>query len=495
MTEKNFNMEKDKEFDALIESSLGELPPDHLTDEITPWKKATGRVLWGLALRMVVLEILGLNYIMPFIGTLLSLLGFRALRRENKWFKFCNLLNIIYAVSYFTSAVFNTTVFEYGELAMKIIIAVNITISFLLLICLWQAFREVRRKAGLPAGAKSAVALIIWYAILVPLGLINYQGIIIPLLMIGLFILMIRSLLKFSKELDEAGYAINAALVKVSDKVLTVVICSVLAVCIVCGYVFFNAYPMKWEEKKTAETAQITQIKENLLELGFPTDILNDISNEDILECDGALLVCSDDNYHTLSTGNELRIRGVAVRLPGDGDNWKMFHHFIWLDSPEFYGTEAIQIWIGTQEWEPDGEISGSIYYDEEGKTYTASYYSFSMENTGYTLDAKIYAGFSLPDGGENHRGYVSYSLINSTLDSWFIDTRIAYTHPSNLSALVRYPLMTALDQNKASGGNTDGSFDAVNKWFQLFIDPDTGEIDVIGETEDYEDTEDFVYY
>ena len=493
MSEKNFNIENDKEFDALIESSLGELPPDYLTDEVTPWRRATSRVIWGLALKMMVLEVLGLNYILPFIGTVMSLLGFRALRRENKWFKACNILNIIYSVSYFISVVLDTTVFDYGELASKIIIAVDITVFLLLLICLWQAFKAVRRKVGLPNGAKSAAALIIWYAILVCLGLINYQGVIIPILMIILFILMIRSLLKLSKELGEAGYAINAAPVRVSDRAFAITVCSIIVVCIVCGYVFFSSYPMKWEETPKTETAQITEIKENLLELGFPEDILNDISDEDVLECEGALLVvCSEDYYHYLSEANELRIRGVAVRLPGDGDNWKIFHHFIWLDGPKFYGTEGIQIWISTQEWEPNGEASGRILYDEEGKTYSTSYYSLSIENTGYTLEANVYAGFSMPDGGESHRGYVSYSLINSTPDSWFIDTRIAYTHPSDLSALLRYPLMTALDQNKASGGNTDGSFDAVNEWFQLFIDPDTGEVDVIGETED---SEDFEYY
>ncbi|MCH5317390.1 MAG: hypothetical protein J1E05_05385 [Eubacterium sp.] len=488
MTEKDFDFENDKEFNALIESSLGEFPPDYVTDEITPWRKATRRVIWGLALRMMVLEVLGLNYILPFIGTVLTLLGFRALRRENKWFKACNILNIVYAVSDFTSIIFNTTVLDCGEVATKIIIAVNIIATLLLLICLWQAFRAVRRKAGLLDGAKSAAALIVWYVALAALGLLNYEGLIIPILMIVLFILMIRSLLKLSKELDEAGYAINAAPVKMSDKALTATVCLLFTVGMVCGYAFFNSYPMKWEPVETNETAQITEIKENLLELGFPEDILKDISDEDILECEGAFhVLCSEDHYYYLSEANELRIRGVAVRLSGEGDNWKMFHHFIWLDSPKFYGTEGIQIWISTQEWEPKGEASGRIFYDEDGKTHTASYYSLSIENTGYTLDAQVYAGFSLPDSGENHRGYVSYNLINSTTASWSVMTRFAYTHPSDRLALLRYPAMSALDNSKASAGNTNGSFDAVNEWFQFFIDPDTGEIDIIGETEDSE--------
>lgn len=478
MAEKSFDFENEKEFDELIESSLGELPPDYLTNEVTPWRKATSRVIWGLALRMMVLEVLGLNYILPFVGTVLTLLGFRTLRRENKWFKACNILNIIYAVSYFSFLILNTTVFDYGELASKIVIAFNITVSLLLLICLWLAFRAVRRKADLPEGARSAAALIVWYAILVPLGLLNYQGLIIPILMIVLFILMIRSLLKLSKELDEAGYAVNAAPVKVSDKALTVTICSVIAVGIICGYAFFNSYPMKWEPVETAQTAQITEIKENLLELGFPEDILKDISDEDILECEGAMhVICSEDHYYYLSAANELRIRGVAVRLPGDGDNWKIFHHFIWLDSPEFYGTEGIQIWIDTQEWEPNSEASGRIFYDEDGKTYTAPYYTLNSENPDYTLDARVYAGFSMPSIGENHRGYISYRLTNSTTASWLVMTRLAYTHPTDLTALMRYPLMTALDNSKASSGNTNWSFEAVNEWFQFDIDPDTGEV------------------
>ena len=480
MTEKNFDFDNEKEFDILIENSLDELPPDYVADDITPWRRATRRVIWGLALRLIVLEVLGLNYILPFAGTVLSILGFRALRRENKWFKACNVLNTIYAVSYFTSVVLDTTVFAYEELPLKIIIGVNITLSFSILVCLWQAFKAVRRKAGLPDGAKSAAALIIWYLILVPLGLINYQGIIIPILMIVLFILMIRSLLKLSRELDEAGYAVNAAPVRVSDKALTVGICSLIAVCMLCGYAFFNSYPMKWEEAQTAETAQIAQIKEDLLELGFPEDILSDISDEDILECEGALTVCADDNFHYSASINGLRIRGVAVRLPGDGDNWRIFHYFSWPERPKFYGTESIQIWLDTAEWRPDGEATGKIYYDEEGKTYTAPYYSLSNEYSDYMFSANVYAGFSMPDSGENHRGYISYGIVNSTTDSWTVMTRLAYTHPTSMAAFVRYPAMTALDNSKANSGNTNGGFEAVNDWFQFFIDPDTGEIHVL---------------
>lgn len=477
MSDKKHALENEREFDALIESSFSEHPPIDMTDEITPWRKATNRVIWGLALKMVTLQFLWLDQILPFIGTFMLLLGFRALRRENKWFRACHLISIVYAVNYFSSVVLDATVFEYGELLSKIMIAFSITVTLLLLICLWSAFRAVRKKAGIPSSAGSVVVLIVWYVVLVALALINYEGILIPILMIVSYAFIIRSLLRLSKELDEAGYAISAAPIKVSDRAFVAVIGSLIAVGIICGYAFFNSYPMKWAPLETADTAQITEIKEKLLELGFPENVLNDISNEDILACDGAeQVVCSYEYYSNLSNGNEIRFRSVAVRVPEDDDNWKMFHHFIWLDSPKFYGTEGIQIWLSTQEWQPNVEASGRVYYDEEGKTNFAPYYTLSTENSDYRLDAQFYAGFSMPSGGENYRGYISYGIVNSTPDSWDVFTRISYMHQNGPAG---YPVMTALDKSKSSGGNSNGMFEAANDWFQFYIDPDSGEITV----------------
>ena len=38
-------------------------------------------------------------------------------------------------------------------------------------------------------------------------------------------------------------------------------------------------------------------------------------------------------------------LTGVAVRIPGERETWRIFHHFQWMCRPSFHGTEALQLW------------------------------------------------------------------------------------------------------------------------------------------------------
>ena len=80
------NFLNDEKFDAMLQSGLPELPPEDIVQEVTPWHKAIYRALIGIAFNTFTLNFLGLNYILPAIASILSLLGFRSLRRENRWF-------------------------------------------------------------------------------------------------------------------------------------------------------------------------------------------------------------------------------------------------------------------------------------------------------------------------------------------------------------------------------------------------------------------------
>lgn len=62
-----------------MQASVPERLPDKVA-AVTPWKRAMGRVLAGMALTGT--NLWGLNYPLPGIGLVLMLLGFRLLRRE-----------------------------------------------------------------------------------------------------------------------------------------------------------------------------------------------------------------------------------------------------------------------------------------------------------------------------------------------------------------------------------------------------------------------------
>ena len=91
MSERDWELMKEEDLDNALINSIPELPPDDIVKEVTPWRKAMNRSLVGLALTTITLNFLGLNYVLPAVGTILTLLGFRALRGENGWFKGCLL--------------------------------------------------------------------------------------------------------------------------------------------------------------------------------------------------------------------------------------------------------------------------------------------------------------------------------------------------------------------------------------------------------------------
>ena len=76
----------DRDFDALLESSVDALPSDDVVRGVTPWRSAMDRILTGFALGAVTFHFLRLEILLPSVGVLLHLLGFRSLRRENRWF-------------------------------------------------------------------------------------------------------------------------------------------------------------------------------------------------------------------------------------------------------------------------------------------------------------------------------------------------------------------------------------------------------------------------
>ena len=215
----NMPRENEAEFDRLLTDSVP-APPEDIIAGITPWKKAMNRVLTGIALNCITLNFFYLQYILPAIGTLLCLLGFRALRRENRWFGGCYAVSLLQTASLLLRLILGATIYQqafYASAAGTILSLGAFVFHFILFFCLWKGLIAVKKKAGLPPRARGAVSLIVWYLLVFLLALVSYSGLIIGLLMIAAYIFILRSLFRLSRELDEAGYGIQSAPARLSD--------------------------------------------------------------------------------------------------------------------------------------------------------------------------------------------------------------------------------------------------------------------------------------
>lgn len=493
----------DADFEAMLARSVPDVPPEEIVAEVTPWRRAMNRILFGMALCAVTLNFLCLNYILPAIGTVLLLLGFRALRQENRWLGGCFAITVIRAAYFFATLILNTTILQSAVFTPAVTTALTAANAVLLLglyFCFWRGLLAVQKKAGLPAQAGGALALIVWHALVCVLAAVQYGGWVVPIAMLIGYGFLLRSFYRLSGALDEAGYAIAPGPVRVTDRCLVLVIAAVLGIGCTLGYLFGGSYRMDWQPVDTSAQAQTEATRQRLLDLGFPEDVLDDLTPEDIAACDGALRVvaevedypvndgrnvlweaCNEENerYYVQDTVydvKELRLTGVAVQLPGERETWMVFHHFLWTTDPGFCGTEVLQIWPADENmqdgWRFAGDVTGRVLYDRDGQTFTASYHTLGRQT--YTADSvffgqrtnsDLFAAFSLPRHGEHARGYVAYTAAavqsGCLLNSW-----INYTHQQSW---LQYPVVTAMEKRMTSAFGNTGAFYTVQHALQFF--------------------------
>ena len=480
----------DREFDALLESAAPELPPDDVARDVTPWRRAIGNILGGSALCSITLNFFCLNYLLPTIGVILQLLGFRPLRRENGWFRACWLLAVLRAALFLPCIVLNATIYSNAVYASSVGTALTyamLAVQMLLFFCFWQALRTMQKKAGTGGGAAPAAALLIWYAAVLTLAYVQYSGLLLGLAMLGCYILILRSLFRLSREMEESGYALTPAPVRLSDETLVRVIVALLAVGIACGYLFFGSYRMDWQPESGSLSAEATEIRAQLLVLGYPEAALNDLSEDDLLACRGAqdlirqeydvpgnlgheerTIIGSTTHIQTVYDQKELHLTDVAVQLPGEPERWAVFHHFRWSDDTVFYGTECLLVRpaYNSPYWQVSGyvlrEPTGRLLYDADGVTCAAPYWSLTQEAYGQTSFfgntqhfSDIFAAFSLPARGEGRRGYLTYSIEVADGD-WTADSWVFYAHQYSP---LQYPVQTAGDLLRISAAGSRGAF------------------------------------
>ena len=122
--------------------------------------------------------------------------------------------------------------------------------------------------------------------------------------------------------------------------------------------------------------------------------------------------------------------------------------------------------------WRSVGELSGQVLYTCNGESCAAPFYSLGHET--YTQDTifwgqqtstDVFAEFSQPSKGENHRGYVSYT-IEAVQDGWSIDAWINYTHQTPWP---QYPVITAKEKQQTMGVGSTQTFKTIQDALHFF--------------------------
>lgn len=373
----------------------------------------------------------------------------------------------------------------------------NIALVFITLLCLKRAVAAVQERAGMERDLSPATGLIWWYVAIGILAFIRYQGIIIITALLIAYVCILRNLHRLSEKIADAGYTITPAAAMPDDRALTILLVVSIALATGCGYAFFGRYDMNWSPREASEQADVSEIKEHLLAIGFPEDVLSDLAESEIAECVGAVEVVSQSHDYPMNRGREVReervINGtthiyistvfdekelhcisVAVKLNEERETWKIFHHFRWTTEPKYRGTESIELYPTSHNggWAQKGKLTGRVLCEKDGAEYTADFAFLGVKNYntntiffGTQNKSHPFAAFSMMGRGRNTRAYVSYTVAElqdgCIIDSW-------YTYTRNISPL-QYPYMTAMDEQMKGIISGEGVFVTAQGALQFF--------------------------
>ena len=465
-------MSDDLRFDALLTEGATALPPPA---DVSPWRSAMSCVVWGIALKTLTLQLLYLHYILPTLGCILLVLGFRTLRRENRALRWAYGLSIAAAVMRGAAMVLAALPVERGTAFAY----VDMALMQATLIALWRGMVGVSRAAGAEKpSAPAAGVLAAFYAVLMALAMIGLEGWLLVLPVMAVYLVILRNLVKLSRSLEDTGYAIHAAPVRLSMAAVLWGYLGVTLAAVILAMLLGQRYPMDWQPR--GDAPQDETIRAELLALGMPRRVLDDLTAEEVAAMSGAkaVFVNADKLYNqteyreivlehylgedplrmlrydrTITTKHddgtrsytyvyrafdtlEQTMTSVAVELAGaDGEkHYIVIHHLYYDTQPSPRYTEGMELWPawhGAPElWRSGGWYSGRALCDRDERTYASAFSTLtagSYESAGFfgaSQRSTVTAKWSWLRGSGHMRAYVLYDAVSLVpeweyLDSW----------------------------------------------------------------------------
>ncbi len=413
------------EFDRLLyEGSAQLLPELSALKPPCPWKKPIGQICWGLALITITLNFWGLDTILPAVGTALLWLGLAPLRRENSGFRFAYACATLYAVLRLTAVLIQATPLDHwlasligqewntttGPVplydALWTVLIQTVLIQMVLVFVvggLWQGLKGIFYQAGQKPQTAAAGGLVILEALLIPMALIGLEGWLLVGPLLILWVCLILSLRRIGKSLDQAGYAMNPAPAAVSSGMALGVWLGLHLLMIAALPLLFPRLPAGVQTPVYGITASNSALRAELLELGFPEDILGRLDNSELARFEGAYGAKKEGYRNDESDLPDGMPSIVTVEVPVRDEKYgfrTVYLAYLHWNPNEASGgyMEGIQVaqdyhGVTHRTTRPDGLLK---WQDSAGNAYTMPLdFWFDTDNAGTSC---YYANFSLPE-------------------------------------------------------------------------------------------------
>ncbi len=442
----------DKQFDqSLIEELREIIPLEGEIQEINPWSRPLGLIIWGLILTSIKLNFLFLHYILPTLGSAQIYLGFRSLRRENKYFKTLWLMSMVrLALHLYDMVAISTPLGSFGnELSPLTITLVIFHISMFPIFHI--ALKNVYEKSGKIMEESPLLWATLWsfLSTIIAISPISSSWLIFIPMMI-FYILIIRSLISISDQLGEVGYSLKNSPVKINDQTLGWTYFLLVFVISLGLNIFFNHLRLEAHEFSKPETSIL---REDLLSMGYPKEALQYLSDVDVEKLKGAINVevvndllmfdakesehIEDYGYskqvsYTYEAGKK-NIESSTIYIEMPENTLYVMQYFKWTGGRPLW-QDGLMI-SGNDEVEKKELISSGLFYKKKDKDYVGDFPRISLEEVEVNsmfgvYEAKVIkASLSFPAGSREQGGYIFYRYGTMLLDMYFMPHSFNYLH------------------------------------------------------------------
>lgn len=396
-------MKEAKDLDRALMQAAGALPPppEQVAEEITPWRDAFQKVLWGLALTMFKLRLFDLNLdvLLPVLGYLLICLGLRTLRRVNGAFRLAWGLALVRLCSQWLYLLMVASPLEFPPWAVGLMAAFHMAQPLALLLTLRAGVRRVWADGGKTAPGDPFLIAAVWYAGFGACAFaFNGGGAVAVVVLFVLFCFILAAIWRGAKALDGAGYGVEAAPVRMGGGWMFLLWWgSLAAIALLCTLCLSRA-PLALEPAPPAGAGTET-LREELRDLGFPEVVLADLDDGEVARYQGALSVyaagqiITDEDYEYgfgPGWGGKLECVSVSVNLSQTQSRVLMWLR--WLERPDLELQEGFTLRIGSEFSDSDGDLrdlDGAVLTTVDGKTLSAAFPA--LEATSIAADPHRY--------------------------------------------------------------------------------------------------------
>lgn len=295
------------------------------------WRIPINCIAIGFAFTVITFNFFWLQYILPVIGVALLYLGFRALHKENKWLNAGWIFSIINALLYIAKLIYTCTPLNTKFDNAYIILFVLTGFELCFIFIFRHGLKLLAKKGNIKLKRDPILGLLVW-KILMIISVITGAGglwwVLIPLMIFYFY--TIYSSGKLAEEFGELPFEPMDETGKTISKKIIIgygLVC-VLIVSICC--VPFYHIELEETELKTSNTQELREV---LVEKGFPKDIIKDISDNEIMLLKNPIYV--DSSSEILNYGYNLEATSIYIEL--EDNSMYSVQYFNWKDGKAYW--------------------------------------------------------------------------------------------------------------------------------------------------------------